>query len=141
MAGRTREQSHTDALLAQVYGKAEQTEKAIHVIETAARRARESDEHWYEAELHRIKGELLLGHVVPDQEQAETCFQRAYSVATNQGARSLELRAAISLSRLWHKQGKTAEARRLLIQSYEWFSEGFETGDLKQAKALLEDIS
>jgi class 3 adenylate cyclase/predicted ATPase len=140
-AGRTREQSHTDALLAQLYGKAGQAEKAIHLIDNALRRASESGGQWYDAELHRIQGELLLAQTVSDEPQAEFCFQRAYSVATSQGAKSLELRAAISLSRLWQKQGKKAEARQLLTQSYKWFSEGFDTGDLKEAKALLGEIS
>ena len=139
-AGRSREQSHTDALLAQVYGKAGQTEKAIHLMDFALGRAHEAGERFYEAELHRIKGELLLTQILPDEAQAEACFQCALSVAASQSAKSFELRAATSLSRLWQKQAKKTEARQLLSQSYEWFSEGFDTGDLKEAKALLEEI-
>ena len=96
---------------------------------------------WYEAELHRIKRELLLGQAVPDAPQAEACFQRALAVACRQQAKSYELRAALSLSRLWQLQGKHAEARQLLAEVYGWFTEGFDTPDLQEAKALLNELA
>ena len=95
---------------------------------------------WYEAELHRIKGELLLRQAVPDAPQAEACFQQALAVARRQQARSWELRAAMSLSRLWQQQGKRAEARELLAPIYSWFTEGFDTPDLQEARVLLEEL-
>jgi len=102
---------------------------------------RKTGERFYEAELHRIKGELLLEHAVPDQVKAEGCFQESLALARTQSAKSLELRAAMSLSRLWQRQGKKTEARQLLAEIYGWFTEGFDTADLKAAKALLEELS
>ena len=95
---------------------------------------------WYETELHRIKGKLLLRQVVPDAPQAEACFQQALAVTRRLQAKSWELRAAMSLSRLWQRQGKRAEARELLAPIYGWFTEGFDTPDLQEAKALLGDL-
>jgi class 3 adenylate cyclase/predicted ATPase len=138
---KSREQSHTDALLAQLYGKTGQTEKAFAVLKRALARAHESGERWYEAELHRISGELLLNQSFPAEERAEACFQKALKVSREQSAKSLELRAAMSLSRLWQKQGRKDEARQLLVEVYGWFTEGFDTADLKAAKALLERLS
>jgi predicted ATPase len=96
---------------------------------------------WYEAELHRIKGELLLRQAVPDVPQAEACFQQALTVARRQQAKSYELRAAVSLSRLWQQQGQQAEACALLAPIYGWFTEGFDTPDLREAKVLLEALT
>jgi predicted ATPase len=90
-----------------------------------------------EAEIHRLTGEFLLRQAVPDALQAEACFQQALDVARRQEAKSLELRAAMSLARLWQQQGKRAEARELLAPVYGWFTEGFDTADLQEAKALL----
>jgi predicted ATPase len=95
----------------------------------------------YEAEVHRLKGELLLRQAVPDVPQAEACFQQALTVARRQQAKSWELRAALSLSRLWQQQGKRAEARELLAPIYRWFTEGFDTLDLQEAKALLDELA
>src|SRR5207247_8273292 len=95
----------------------------------------------YEAEVYRIKGELLLQQAIPDAPQAEACFQQALDVACRQQAKSWELRAAISLSRLWQCQGKRAAARELLAPIYGWFTEGFDTADLQEAKALLEALA
>jgi len=95
----------------------------------------------YEAELNRFKGELLLTQTVPDQAEAEDCFRRAINVSRRQEAKSLELRAAMSLSRLWQRQGKQEEARKLLAEIYGWFIEGFDTADLKAAKALLQELA
>jgi predicted ATPase len=106
-------------------------------------------ERYYEAELHRQRGELLLlrdakSHPAQgngEQHEAETCFQHALDVARQQQAKSLELRAAISLSRLWQQQGKQAEALALLASIYGWFTEGFDTADLQEAKALLDELA
>src|SRR5262249_35776005 len=91
-----------------------------------------------EAELHRLKGELLLVLSTDKTTEAETCFHQALDIARRQGAKSLELRAATSLSRLWQQQGKRAEARTLLAPIYGWFTEGFDTADLRGGKGLLD---
>jgi DNA-binding SARP family transcriptional activator/predicted ATPase len=126
--------------LAEVYGKAGQVENGFSVVAEALTSVRKTGVCFYEAELHRIKGELLLIQAAPDQE-AEGCFQKALEVARGQSAKSLELRAAMSLSRLWQRQGRQADARQLLDAIYGWFTEGFETADLKEAKALLDELS
>ena len=97
-------------------------------------------ERWYEGERYRLKGDLLLALSVDHQAQAEACFQQALAVARDQQARSWELRAAMSLSRLWQQQGKQAEAHALLAPIYGWFTEGFDTTDLREAKALLDEL-
>jgi predicted ATPase len=95
----------------------------------------------WEAELYRLKGELLLQQtVVPDVQQAEACFHQALAIARRQQAKSLELRAAMSLARLWQRQGKRVEAYRMLVEVYGWFTEGFDTADLREAKALLDAL-
>ena len=101
----------------------------------------QSEERYWEAEIHRLKGELLLARAAEHQMEAEVCWYKALDVARHQGAKSLELRAAMSLSRLWQQQGKGAEARELLTPIYGWFTEGFDTMDLQEAKALLDDLS
>jgi TOMM system kinase/cyclase fusion protein len=100
-----------------------------------------TDERWCEGELYRLKGELLLRQRVPDAPEAETCFRQALDIACHQEAKSLELRAATSLARLWQQQGKQAEAHALLAPIYGWFTEGFDTADLQDARALLADLS
>jgi predicted ATPase len=100
-----------------------------------------TEERFWGAEIHRLKGELLLGQALPDASQAETCFQTALVVAHRQQAKSLELRAAMSLSRLWQRQGKRDAARQLLAPIYDWFTEGFDTADLQEARVLLEELS
>ena len=102
--------------------------------------ARKTECRYYESELHRIEGELLLAQATAETYQAEACFVEAFKIAQRQSAKSLELRAAMSLSRLWQRQGKKTEARNLLAEVYGWFTEGFDTADLKQAKALLEEL-
>ncbi len=97
-------------------------------------------EHFYEAELLRLKGELLLKRPAPDEEP-EACFRQAISVARRQSAKTLELRATTSLARLLAEHGKGEEARALLAEIYCWFTEGFDTADLKEAKALLDALS
>ena len=92
------------------------------------------------AEAYRLQGALLLQQTLPDASQAEACFQLALTVAHRQQAKSWELRSAISLSRLWQSQGKRAAACQLLADVYGWFTEGFDTADLQEAKALLEAL-
>jgi predicted ATPase len=95
---------------------------------------------WWEAEVSRLQGELLLQLPSPDVPQVEVCFQQALAVARRQQAKALELRAALSLSRLWQQQGQRAAARDLLAPLYAWFTEGFDTPDLQEAKLLLAAI-
>ena len=177
------------ALLAEACGKAGQAAEGLAAIEEALALTQESGTRWVEAELYRIKGELLrqtadgkrqtggphppapsstggeytpagllgtsgLSTVAPSSEQreriegretaiaseAEACFLQAISVARGQSAKSWELRAVMSLSRLWQGQGKQAEARQMLQEIYGWFTEGFDTADLKDAKALIEAL-
>jgi predicted ATPase len=92
-------------------------------------------------EAYRLQGELLLHHALPEVAQAEACFQQALAVARRQQAKSWELRAAINLARLWQHQGKRDEARELLAPIYGWLTEGFDTADLQEAKALLQELS
>ena len=99
-------------------------------------------ERCYEAEIWRIKGELLLKAAASNaQAEAESCYNRAIEIARQQSAKSWELRAAKSLARLWQQQGKIAEARQMLAEIYGWFTESFDTADLQEAKALLEELS
>ena len=103
--------------------------------------AEKSGEQQWEAELYRLQGELLLQQTVPDAQQAEACFGQALATARRQQAKSLELRAAMSLARLWQRQGKRADACRMLAAVYAWFTEGFDTADLQEAKALLDALT
>ena len=97
-------------------------------------------ERLYAAEVHRIRGELLLRQDIPDPALAQGSFERALVVARDQQAKSWELRAATSLARLWQQNGRRDEARQLLAPVYEWFTEGFDTADLIEAKALLDQL-
>jgi predicted ATPase len=101
----------------------------------------QQEERWWEAEVSRLRGVLLLRQTGTPQADAEACFHQALDVSRRQQAKSLELRAAMSLSRLWQLQGKRTEARELLAPIYGWFTEGFETADLQEAKALLDELS
>jgi len=100
-----------------------------------------TQERWCEAEVNRIAGEIALMSPEPDEAKAQAYFERALSVARQQQAKSWELRAAMSLARLWRDQGKVREARELLAPVYGWFTEGFDTLDVKEAKALLEQLA
>ena len=100
-----------------------------------------TEARWWEAELYRLQGELLLQLPSPDVPQAEAAFLRALDVARRQQAKALELRAALSLARLWQGQGQRAAARQLLAESYRWFTEGFDTADLQEARGLLEELA
>lgn len=136
-----RDQSHCVALLAEAFGKEGNNKEGLRVVTEELARVGLTGGRFYESELLRIKGELLGMQAVADGEQAETFFQKAIEVARAQRVKSLELRAAMSLSRLWQKQGKMPEARQLLGDIYGWFTEGFDTADLKQAKVLLDELA
>ncbi|NOT57542.1 MAG: hypothetical protein HOP18_23295, partial [Deltaproteobacteria bacterium] len=142
------------ALLAEAYGKVGQTDKGLGVLAEALAMAEKTGERWHEAELYRLKGELTLQQenqkskietdprsLTPDpQGEAEACFLKAIEIAQKQQAKSLELRATVSLARLWQQQGKTTEAHSLLSDIYHWFTEGFDTKDWQEAKALIEAL-
>jgi predicted ATPase len=129
------------SLLAEVYGRIGQANDGLHLIAEALEVVERSGIRMSEAELHRSKGALLLQQPVPDAEQAEACFQHALDIARQQQAKSWELRAAISLSRLWKAEGKIQQAHDLLAPVYAWFTEGFDTADVQEAKRLLEELA
>jgi predicted ATPase len=134
-------------LLAEAYGKAGQVEAGLRALDEALAAVHKSGERRWEAELYRLKGELLLRQPVGAGakhvpiEEAETCFRQAVHIARRQRAKSLELQAVMHLSRLWQQQGKRDEARQLLAEIYGWFTEGFDTADLQEAKALLAELA
>ena len=129
------------SLLARAYGELGQFDQAWSHIGEAITVLETTKEKWYEAEVHRIAGEIALMSPERDAARAEGYFERALAVARAQQAKSWELRAAISIARLWRDQGKRDEARELLAPVYCWFTEGFDTLDLKQAKALLDELT
>ena len=132
------------ALLADVYGRVGRETEALQGLDAAEAAVEANDERWWEAELYRLKGEVTLKQQFSERPQseseriAEAYFDKARRVASVQGAKSLELRAVTSLGRLWMKQGKIAEAKRMLGETYGWFGEGFDLPDLRAAKILLE---
>jgi adenylate cyclase len=128
------------ALLAEMYGHSEQVEKGLPLIAEAFADMQQTGEHYWEAELYRLKGDLLLANAMTDDTTAEASLHQALEVAHRQQAKSLELRAATSLARLWQFQGKRQAAHDLLAPVYDWFTEGFETADLQDAKALLTEL-
>jgi class 3 adenylate cyclase/predicted ATPase len=130
------------ALLAEALGNKSRAEEALKVLAEALTVASKNGDLVYDAEIYRLEGELLLASSRADnRSEAESCFRRAIEIARRQQAKSWELRAVTSLSRLLQKQGKKDEARRMLAEIYGWFTEGFDTADLKDAKALLEELS
>jgi TOMM system kinase/cyclase fusion protein len=138
------------ALLAEAYGKVGQVGKGLAVLAKALALVDKTGERVYEAELYRLKGELLLTQescrpqavgYTEKTEEAEACFHKAIEIARKQQAKSLELRAVMSLSRLWQQQGRKEEARQMLAEIYGWFTEGFDTKDLQEAKALLNELA
>ena len=129
------------ALLADAHGTAGHQELGLKVLTEALTLIDTTGERVWEPELYRLKGELLLQQSSSNQTEAESCFQQAITIAQNQQAKSLELRAVMSLSRLWQQQGKRKEAHDLLAPVYGWFTEGFDTADLKDAKALLDELT
>jgi predicted ATPase len=126
--------------LAEAYGGIGQVEEGLHRLAEALAAMDHTGERCDEAELYRIKGELLRRQAAPDALRADACFRQARAVARRRQAKSLELRAALSLSRLWQRQGKRDEARQLLAEVYGWFTEGFDTADLQEAKARLQAV-
>jgi tetratricopeptide (TPR) repeat protein len=154
------------ALLAEAYGKVGQPEEGLSALTEALAAVDEPEAYFYVAELYRLKGQLTLQqfkvqssrfkvatsqpltpstqHLAPSthaEAEAEACFLKAIEIARHQQAKSLELRAVMSLARLWQQQGKKEEARQMLAEIYGWFTEGFDTVDLKEAKALLEELN
>jgi predicted ATPase len=129
------------SLLANAHARLGQVDDAWRCISEAIAASEASKETWCDADLHRVAGEIVLLSGDPDTANAETYFERALAVARKQRARSFELRAAKSLARLWKSQGKRVEAYELLAPIYNWFTEGFDSADLKEAKALLRDLS
>jgi predicted ATPase/class 3 adenylate cyclase len=136
--GATRDRPYYLALLAEASAKVGQTTEGLEALAEALATLAKSGVPWWEAELYRLRGELLLS--ADNEAAAEACFHQALDIAPRRQARSLELRAAMSLARLWQRQGKHAEAYQLLTPIYGWFTEGFDTADLKEAKALLDEL-
>jgi predicted ATPase len=128
-------------LLADVCNHLGYTEDGLQALAEAHTIVEQQEERWWEAEVHRLRGVLLLRQPGASQVEAEAFWRRALDVARRQKAKSLELRAAMSLSRLWQRQGKRTEARALLAPVYGWFPGGFDTPDLQEAKALLTEIA
>ena len=146
------------ALLAEAYCKIDQKDDALSALTEALSQAEKTQNCNYQAELYRLKGTLTVQTGAPEDQaqvpetfrassirqaegEAEECFHRAIDIARRQAAKSLELRAVTSLARLWQQQGRKEEARNMLTETYQWFTEGFDTADLKDAKALLDDLS
>jgi predicted ATPase len=129
------------ALLSQAYGQAGQLDDGWRMLDDALDAMEDTGQRYYEAETYRFKGELQLLEPRPDLEQAEASFKRALSIARQQQAKSWELRAATSLASLWLDQGRRTEAHDLLAPIYGWFTEGFDTTDLQEARALLDELS
>ena len=128
-------------LLAEAHGAIGQPEAGLTVLAEALTHVDKTGERWYAPELYRLKGALLLQQSSDNQAEAESCFHHALDIARTQQAKSWELRSATSLARLWQQQGKRQEAHDLLAPVYGWFTEGFDTADLKDAKALLETLT
>jgi predicted ATPase len=132
---------HFPTMLAEAHGEERQTEEGLTVLAVSLTTTDKTGVRFYEAELHRLKGELLLQQSPDNTAEAEFCFQQALEVSRRQEAKSLELRTATSLARLWQSQDKRQEAYDLLAPVYGWFTEGFDTADLIDAKALLDELT
>jgi len=134
-------------LLAEAYGKAGRTEEGLTLLAEALDLVHKTDARVQEPQLYRLKGELTLKQSSVQslessvQKEAEDCFRKAIEITRRQSAKSLELRAVMSLSRLWQSQGKKEEARQMLAEIYGWFTEGFDTADLQEAKVLLDALA
>jgi len=156
-AGAEVQRTYFLALLAEAYAKTGQPEEGLNALAEALDVVRKTGERHYKAELYRLKGQLTLqkfqvsgskfqvensseSGVRSPELEAEECFLKALEIARRQQAKSLELRAVMSLSRLWQQQGKNAEARQMLAEIYGWFTEGFDTKDLRDAKTLLAEL-
>jgi predicted ATPase len=151
---------HFLALLAEALGKAKKTEEGLKVLEEAMATANTNGEHYYDAEIYRLKGELLVqqsaqhvlhraagvGKTVAETDlsvhaAAERCFSESIAIAQRQKAKSFQLRAAMSASRLYRDQGRREQARSVVLEIYNSFTEGFDTPDLREARAMLDDLS
>ena len=130
---------HTYALLAQAYAGCQRGDDSLRLLDEALAITERTAEHWITPELYRLKGEIVLqaGGVTAT---AESYFQQSLTVARERSAKSWELRSAVSLARLWRDQGRSRQARELLVPVYDWFTEGFDTADLREAKLLLESL-
>jgi predicted ATPase len=128
-------------LFAEVYALAGRLNDALTAVTEALAAVEQQNERYYEAEILRLKGELLLKMGTSTIEEAQGCFERAITVSCAQSGKALELRATTSLARLLAKQGRREEARTMLAAIYNWFTEGFDTADLKDAKALLVELN
>ena len=133
-------QTYYLAFLAEAYGNVGQAAEGLNILAEALAFAHTTGERCWEAELYRLKGVLLLRLHPSSPATPEECFRQALDIARRQQAKSLELRAAMSLARLWQQQGQRAEAHELLAPVYGWFTEGFDTIDLQEAKALLAEL-
>jgi len=129
------------SLLGNAYADLDQPDDALRSVNEAKDVIKKTGERWAEAYVHCTAGEIALRSPQPDAAKAEAHFERALAVARVQQAKSWELRAAMSMSRLWHDQGKPQQARELLAPVYDWFTEGFNTRDLQEAKALLDKLA
>jgi len=128
-------------LLAEALAGAGEVKVGLEILADAMGRAEVSGQKGNDAELHRLRGNLLRQRPEPNLNECEACFREALAIAREQGTRSYELRAAVSVARLWGEQGRRGEACELLAPVYGWFTEGFDTADLKEAKALLEALA
>ena len=128
------------ALHAEILDASGQTDIALGMIGDALAQVEEYDERWWQAEILRLKGSMILGRGKESDADGEALFQQAIGVARSQGAKSLELRAATSLARFWQNEGRSHDARELLAPIYRWFTEGFDTSDLMEAKTLLDQL-
>jgi predicted ATPase len=129
------------AQLAKMYGHAGQPEEGLRLLSTAMTARQDTEERFDEVGRFRLKGELLLLLPHPDMRQAARCLRQALAIARRQQAKALELRTALRLSRLWQQQGKREQAYEILAPIYGWFTEGFTTADLQEARALIEALS
>src|SRR6185369_12134074 len=129
------------ALLAEALNKAGRFDEALKALKEGMDVTERNNEPFYEAELYRLKGDALVMAEVVSTADAESCFHRAIEIARQQQAKSFELRAVMSLARLWRQQGKREEGRAVLKEIYDWFIEGFDTPDLKDARMLLDELS
>ena len=126
--------------LAEAFALKGDVAEGMRTLATASAAAEAAGAHWADAELHRLRGDLLARLPSCDWPEVENCFRTALTVARKQGSRGFELRAATSLARLMSMQQRATEARELLEPIYGWFTEGFDTADLKHAKALLDEL-
>jgi predicted ATPase len=135
------ERSHWLGLLAEACGDAGQPEEGLQSLAGALEEIKRNGINYYEAELHRLRGELLVARSDANGREAEASFREAIEIASRQQAKLVELRATTSLSRLLQRQGKREDAARMLANVYDWFREGFATEDFRAAKLLLEELS